>query len=145
MNFVPIMDTENHEQILTGFRYSTIAWEEGDDEPFHEEVGYWLWDSAACQVMKCFSIPRGMAVIAGGSVKSEATIFELAAVLGDPTYGICSNKFLDQQFQTVRYDLKIEKISENEFTYGENTQMKMPSRDEIFDHTERNTLRRKGC
>ena len=55
MIFEPIGDVENHEQILYALRYHTKAWEEGDDEePFHEEVGYFIWDQANKQVMKSF-------------------------------------------------------------------------------------------
>jgi hypothetical protein len=36
MEFEPIGDVENHEQVLYALSYSTKAWEEGDDEePFH--------------------------------------------------------------------------------------------------------------
>ena len=66
MNFKPIGDVNNHEQVLYVLRYNTKAWEEGsDDEPFHEEVGYFIWDKANSQVMKTFTVPRGIAVNAG--------------------------------------------------------------------------------
>ena len=45
MTFTPIGDVNNHEQKLYALRYSTLAWEEGhDEEAFHEEVGYFIWD-----------------------------------------------------------------------------------------------------
>ena len=44
MTFEEIGDVDNHEQKLFGLRYHTKAWEEGNDkDPFHEEVGYFLW------------------------------------------------------------------------------------------------------
>ena len=64
--------------------------------PFHEELGYWMWDAANQQVMRCFIVPRGVNVIAGGTVEADATSFELSADVGSETYGICSNKFLDE-------------------------------------------------
>jgi hypothetical protein len=143
MYFEPIGDVENHEQLLYALRYHTKAWEQGDDEkPFHEEVGYFIWDKANSQVMKSFIVPRGVAVQAGGTADINATEFSLSATLGSATYGICSNIFLHDEFQTVRHDVKYEFIDEDTFSYDENTQLKIKGQEKIFDHIERNTLKR---
>jgi hypothetical protein len=146
MMFEPIGDVENHEQVLYALRYHTKAWEEGehglDDKPFHEEVGYFIWDKVNRQVMKSFIVPRGIAVNAGGDADENATEFKLSAELGSHTYGLCSNKFLDEEFQTVRYDVKFEFLDEDEFSYDENTQIKIKGQNRIFDHTEKNVLKR---
>jgi hypothetical protein len=146
MIFEPIGDVNNHEQVLYALRYHTKAWEEGKhgpaDDPFHEEVGYFLWDKVRRQVMKSFIVPRGVAVNAGGDAEQDSTEFKLSAELGSHTYGLCSNKFLDEEFQTVRYDVKFEFIDEDVFTYDENTQIKIKGQGRIFDHTERNTMRK---
>jgi hypothetical protein len=144
MNFEPIGDVNNHEQVLYALRYSTKAYEEGDDEEaFHEEVGYFIWDKDNRQVMKSFIVPRGIAVNAGGEADINATEFSVLAQLGSSTYGLCSNKFLDQEFQTISYELKIEFIDEDEFSYDENSKIKIKGQEKIFDHTEKNILKRK--
>jgi len=141
MVFEPAGDIENHEQLLYALRYSTMAWEEGDDEePFHEEVGYFIWDKANRQVMKSFIVPRGIAVNAGGDANIDDIEFTVKAELGSPTYGLCSNKFLDEQFQTISYEVKFELLDENRFLYNENTRIKITGQDQIFDHTEKNEL-----
>jgi hypothetical protein len=142
MIFEPIGEVENHEQILYGLRYSTKAWEEGaeDEKPFHEEVGYWLWDEKNKQIMKSFNVPRGISVTAGGTADANSNIFEMAADVGSETYGICSNKFLDEEFKSIRYELKIEKINENSFRYDEDTLIKIKGQKDIFHHTEKNVL-----
>jgi len=143
MIFEPIGDVENHEQLLYALRYHTKAWEQGDDEaPFHEEVGYFIWDKSNRQVMKSFIVPRGIAVNAGGEVDVNSTEFTVKAELGSNTYGISSNPFLDKEFQTVSYEVKFEFIDENVFSYDENTRIKVKDREEIFDHTEKNILRK---
>lgn len=146
MTFEPIGDVGNHEQLLYVLRYHTKAWEEGEDAPddkaFHEEVGYFIWDKAHRQVMKSFIVPRGIAVNAGGDGNENATEFKLSAVLGSNTYGVCSNKFLDEEFQTVRYDVKFEFLDEDTFSYEENTQIKIKGQARVFDHIERNVLKR---
>ena len=143
MNFEPIGDVENHEQLLYAIKYDTKAWEEGnDDDPFHEEVGYFIWDKQNRQVLKSFIVPRGIAVNAGGSADINSTEFIVKAELGSPTYGLCSNKFLNDEFQTISYEVKFVLINENEFSYDENTRIKIKGQDRVFDHTEKNTLKR---
>jgi hypothetical protein len=142
IRFEPMGAVNNHEQVLYGLRYSTVAWRLGEPAPFHEETGYWLWDPKDRQVLRCFLVPRGIAVIAGGTVAPDARRFTLAAVLGSPTYGICSNQFLDREFQTVRYDVTVTINDDGSFGYDEDTQLKLPARAEIFHHTDRNTLHR---
>ena len=142
LTFVPFGPVDNHEQKLWGLRYSTCAWRLGETDSFHEETGYWMWDAAAEQVFRCFLVPRGIAVIAGGTVKADAKSFELEATLGSTTYGIVSNPFLDREFRTERYTLKVTLHDDGSFEYEEDTIMRMPGRDRLFHHTDRNRLRR---
>ena len=92
--------------------------------------------------MKSFIVPRGIAVQAGGEADINATDFTVKAELGSTTYGISSNKFLDEEFQTVSYEAKFEFVDEDVFTYDENTRIKIKGQDKIFDHTEKNTLKK---
>ncbi len=142
ITLVPINSVQNHEQTLRGLRYATTAWRLGETDPFHEELGYWLWDAQASQVMRCFMVPRGVSVIAGGTAKAGDTSFALSAELGSPTFGICSNPFLDREFKTVRYELKVTLINDDNFSYEEDTQILMKGRTEIFHHIDKNTLTR---
>jgi len=142
MSFEPIGCVANHEQALQGLRYATTAWRLGETDPFHEEVGYWLWDGAARQVMRCFLVPRGVTVLAGGSAEPDASRLVLAADLGSATFGIASNPFLHEHFRTVRYDLTVTVNDDGSLAYEEDTQLQMPDRPEVFHHTDTNTLRR---
>jgi hypothetical protein len=142
MIFVPFGPTNNHEQSLYCLRYSKTAWRIGEADPFHEELGYWLWDAAEKQVMHCFMVPRGVTVIAGGTAEATAKQLNLAADLGSPTYGICSNKFLDREFKTVRFEMKITFNDDGSFTYEQDTQLLMKGRKEVFHHRDSNTVKR---
>ena len=108
----------------------------------HEEVGYWLWDPKEKQVLRCFIVPRGIAVIAGGTTDPTAQTFALSADVSSETYGICSNQFLDREFKTVRYELKVIIHDPNSFTYEEDTQIRIKGNGEIFHHRDKNTLKR---
>ncbi len=144
MTFTPIGAVNNHEQQLYGLRYATTAWPVGEEDPFHEELGYWLWDAEAKQVLRCFMVPRGVTVIAGGTVEADAKSFQLSAEVGSETYGICSNKFLDKEFKTVRYELKITIHDDDSFSYEEDTQLQIKGQPELFHHIDKNTLKRVG-
>ena len=144
MTFEPTGLVENHEQKLHGLRYATVAWRLGEDEPFHEELGYWMWDAEAKQVLRCFLVPRGVSVLAGGSAEPDARSFELRAEVGSETYGICSNRFLDREFKTVRYELEFEKRDADTIRYREDTVLEIRGQDEPFHHADENTLIRIG-
>lgn len=143
LTFEPLGPVRNHAQTLYGLRYATKAWPRGSKDPFHEELGYWLWDPAARQVLRCFLIPRGVTVLAGGTVEPGARQFELRAEAGSPTYGICSNQFLDREFKTVRYTLKVTILDERTFSYEEDTELQIPGQP-IFHHRDGNTLTKVG-
>ena len=64
--FKPFGPVENGRQVLYGLDYRTAAWRDEEENPFHTEVGYWLWDAADGQVMRCFMVPRGTVILAGG-------------------------------------------------------------------------------
>jgi hypothetical protein len=140
MTFDPMGPVQNHEQTLYGLRYATTVWRIGEMDPFHEELGYWLWDAQATQVFRCFIVPRGVSVIAGGTVEPSATSFSLAADVSSHTYGICSNIFLDKAFKTVRYELTVTLLDGDRLRYKEDTQLQIPGQTELFHHTDQNTL-----
>jgi len=70
---------ENGSQVLYGLDYRMAAWRGSEENPFHTEVGYWMWDARDSEVVRCFLIPRGSAVVAGGIVAADATTYTLKA------------------------------------------------------------------
>jgi len=132
----------NGPQTLYGLRYSTTVWPLGDDEPFHEETGYWLWDSQRAQVMRCFMVPRGVTVLAGGKTTPDATSFTMSAKLGSACFGILSNPFLDEHFRTVHYDVTVTLSPDGALSYHEDAQLLIPRLSEPFHHTDCNRLLR---
>ena len=138
---VPFGPADNHEQHLWGLSYTRSAFRLGVEKSFHEQLGFWLWDPKAKQLFHSFMIPRGMTVLAGASCDAKARVINLAAEVGSPTFGICSNPYLDAEFRTVRYDMKLT-IDDNGFSYEEDTVILMKGRKELFHHIDKNTLRR---
>ena len=142
ITFTPLGPVVNGQQVLYGLRYSTVAWPLIQEQPFHEEVGYWLWDADRKQVMRCFMVPRGVAVNAGGTAETDAKEFHMAAEVGSVIYGILSNPFLDEVMKTVRYELTVTIHEPGKFSYTEDTQLQIAGHQEIFHHTDQNTLKR---
>jgi hypothetical protein len=140
----PIGLVENHQQSLYGLRYAKTAWRIGAESSFHEEVGYWLWDAAAGQVMLTFIVPRGVTVLAGGTVAPDAKTLALSARVGSEVFGICSGPFLDEQFKTLRYDIALTVHDDGSFSYKQNTQLQIKGQSGVFLHTDENTLRKVG-
>ena len=142
MTFEPIGPVVNGPQTLYGLRYSTVAWPLIQEQPFHEEVGYWLWDAERKQVMRCFIVPRGVVVNAGGASDPDAKEFCMVADAGSGVYGILSNPFLDEAMKTVRYELSVTIHEAWKFSYKEDTQLQIADRPDVFHHTDQNTLKR---
>jgi len=145
--FEPLGPVNNGPQALYGLRYSMTAWRlgegegEGEADAFHEEVGYWLWDADRKQVLRCFMVPRGVLINAGGDAEANSTSFHLEADVGSETYGILSNQYLDETYKTKKYILDVN-MQDGQFSYKENTQLWIPINEAIFDHTDQNTLQK---
>jgi hypothetical protein len=133
---------DNGAQRLYGLDYRMAAWRHGEDNPFHTEIGYWLWDAAAGEVMRCFMVPRGSTLLAGGAATPDAMTFSLEANIGTEVYGILSNKYLTARARTTKYVCKVS-LEGDAFTYDSCTTYVHGTGGEIA-HTDRNTLRRLG-
>ena len=120
----PFGPVENGSQTLYGLDYRMAAWRGTEENPFHTELGYWLWDATDGQVMRCFLIPRGSALIAGGAVAPDATAFTLGAEVGSETYGNASE--------------------EGVFRYEEVSLIEHGKLTEHLSHTDSNTLYKIG-
>ena len=144
LTFEPVGPVVNGPQVLYGLRYATTAWPRGEEDAFHEEVGYWLWDPRDRQVMRCFMVPRAVLVNAGATVAPDARRFTLSAEVGSETYGILSNRFLDEAFKTIRYEVEVTLHEDGSFSYAEDTVLAIHGQGEPFHHTDRNRLTRRG-
>jgi hypothetical protein len=140
----PIDRQTNGPQLFYGLRYHTHIVKPGEDETFHDQVGYWLWEPATKTVTLTLGIPRGQVLLAGGTAEPDATEFRVEAALGSEIYGILSNPFLDQVFKTLSYSMSVQAHPDGTWSYEEVGMLDIPDRDEPFPHTDRNTLTRIG-
>jgi hypothetical protein len=139
----PFGPVDNGSQHLYGLDYKSAMWRGDEENPFHTEVGYWLWDAATGEVIKGFVVPRGITVLAGGTAGAGATEFTLKAARGEAQYNIGENCYLAKNASTLSYGVTIS-VGEDAWSYDETTMLRMNEFTEPFAHTDHNTLRRVG-
>ena len=103
----PFGPVDNGSQSLYGLDYKSAMWRGDEENPFHTEVGYWLWDAATGEVLRGFVVPRGITVLAGGVAAADATTFTMRAEAGAPQYSIGENTYLAKNASTLSYDVTI--------------------------------------
>ena len=132
---------DNGPQCLYGLDYRMAAWRGDEENPFHTEIGYWLWDAAEGQVLRCFLVPRGTMVLAGGDATADATSFSLTAKCGSEEYGILSNRYLAQEARTTDYSCLVT-CDGNTYSYESTVVVDLPKYCGTMQHTDTNTLKR---
>jgi hypothetical protein len=140
VTLAPFGPVDNGKQRLFGLDYRMAAWREGEADAFHTEVGYWLWDADGGHVMRCFMVPRGSTVLAGGTARPDDKRFSVEANVGSETYGIMSNLSLAARARTTKYTCDVTAEGEG-FTYTSTTTY-VHATGGVIAHTDRNTLRR---
>src|ERR1700723_2649486 len=88
VTFKPFGPVDNGNQHLYGLDYKSAMWRNDEDNPFHTEVGYWLWDGDTGEILRGFVVPRGITVLAGGETHADTGSFTVRAAVGDPQYPI---------------------------------------------------------
>jgi len=141
ITFKPFGPVDNGAQRLYGLDYKMAAWRIGEEDPFHTEVGYWLWDGDLGHVIRGFVIPRGSVILAGGEVAADATSFTLRADADSDEYGICSNTYLFNNARCTSYVFNLS-VDGDTLTYDQDSVLVMNEYDEPYHHTDANKLQR---
>ena len=139
----PFGPVDNGVQQMFGLDYRMAAYSQGQHEPSHTAVGYWLWDAANGEFMRSFMVPRGQTVIAGGSAKADSKVIELRAERGSTSYGVLSNKHLEDNALTPSYTCTLT-IGDGEWSYDETTTYEVKAKGLTIVHRDRNTLKKVG-
>lgn len=140
--FEPAGDLQNAEsQTLACVRYHQEVRRKENDEVFHDETGYWMWDAREQVIMHSLTIPRAVCVLAGAKYVANkdqrAVTLNVSAKLDDPDWGILQSPFMRDNARTVGFDHKIV-IDGNRLSYAETTWLEIYGRS--FEHTDENVL-----
>ena len=139
--FGPVL---NGRQELYGLDYRSAMWRGDEENPFHTEVGYWLWDGSTGEVLRGFVVPRGIAVLAGGTAAADATTFTMTAHPGEGPYRIGEGTYLARNASTMSFEMTVTVHDDTSWSYEERTMLRMEGMDEPFAPTDRGRLRRVG-
>jgi len=133
--------TNAEKQTLSVLRYHQVVSRKSDDNVFHNETGYWMWDAQTNTVMHSLTIPRGVCLLAGGNVdkssQSSMTVLDVSAAADDKDWRIIESPFMQKNARTVRFTQHIE-VSGDQMSYSEKTELDIYGKK--FDHTDSNTL-----
>lgn len=142
--FKPIPVVENGPQTMHGLNYSMTAWRHGEEDidPFHDEVGYLLWEPATNQVLRCFAVPRGIAILGGGTAQATDRSLYFRADPGSPSYGLVQNRHLIDQATCGLFESTFTINDDGTFSYTSDLVLKLTATGEEMHHTDRNTLHR---
>ena len=140
----PIDRQTNGPQLYYGLRYHTHIVKPGEVETFHDQVGYWLFEPLREQVVFSLTIPRGQAVLAGGTASADAREFTVRAERGSEVFGISSAPFLDVNFRTTRFEMTVRTGTDGTWSYEQETLLEVNGRSGTFSHTDTGYLRKVG-
>jgi hypothetical protein len=138
--FEPIGAVSNAEtQNLAVLRYHQVVSRKSNDEVFHNETGYWMWDSEQHLVTQTLTIPRGVCLVAGGSFETEADRLTIVvhAAASDANWPIVESPFMRDNASTVSF-LRTISVGPETLSYEQITVVDIYGR--RFDHTDHNDL-----
>ncbi len=126
-------------QTLAVLRYHQVVSRKSDRNVFHNESGYLSWDAEQNLVIQGLTIPRGVALVAGGHCPNpESATFEVKA--GDNDWPISQSPFMRDNAKTTAFSHKIS-VTGDTMSYSETTSLEIYGKK--FEHTDENTLTRK--
>ncbi len=142
--FRPIPKQENGKQSMEGLTYQMTAWRHGEEamDPFHDEVGYLLWDKARGQIMRAVVFGRGIAILAGSSAQPRDKVLHFNAKPGEASYGILQNPYLLERAELKDFKSSFTVHDDGTLSYTSDLLLKLAATGSEMHHTDRNTLHR---
>ncbi len=143
ITFTAIGDVTNAEsQVLSAVHYRQMVQRKSNDEVFHHETGYWMWDKSAKIVMHSFVIPRGVCVLAGGEYAETENangdvVLSVAAGIDDSNWHIIQSPFMQEKARTTEFRHTIT-VGKGRLSYTETTFVDIYGK--VFEHTDQNEL-----
>ena len=143
-DFTPIPLQENGQQKLWGLSYTMTAWRHGEEamDPFHDEVGFLLWDKANGQVIRNVVFGRGIAILAGSDAQPGDRVLHFDAKPGDPSYGILQNRYLMERAEIKDFTSTFTFNEDGTLSYVSDLLLRLAATGAEMHHTDENTLRR---
>jgi len=134
--------TNAESQTLSVIRYHQVVSRKTDNEVFHDETGYWMWDASTETIMHSLTIPRAVCVLAGGQYTGATNeqgdvIIEVSAGIQDKDWGIIQSPFMQENARTTGFRHKVI-LGSDTLSYSETTMVEIFGK--IFEHIDENEL-----
>ena len=129
-------------QDLAVVHYRQIVQLKSNDEIFHDQTGYWMWDAKTEIIMHSLTIPRAVSVLAGGIHNGKEAsdgnfIMEVSATFNGKDWGIIQSPFMRDNARTTEFIQQII-IGKDNLSYSQTTTVEIYGK--IFEHTDQNEL-----
>ncbi len=129
-------------QVLSVVHYRQIVQRKSNNEVFHDETGYWMWDPKTETVMQSLVIPRAVCVLAGGKYTgikntADSVIVEVTANIDDKDWKIIQSPFMQENARTTEFRHEIT-VGKGQLSYSETTLIEIYGK--VFEHTDNNEL-----
>ena len=135
--------TNAGKQTLAVIRYHQKVYRKSDNQQFHDQIGYWIWDGAEQTVMFTLTIPRAVALVAGGpfdlnSIKDRSAFISVESEEGSD-WGVAQSPFMRDNAKTKGFKIEM-KIDGENLSYSQTTFLDIYGR--AVDHTDKSQLLR---
>lgn len=143
ITYTAIGDVKNAEsQNLSMLHYRQIVQRKSNNEIFHDETGYWMWDSQNQIVMHSLTIPRGVCVLAGGPYTGAkdtdgSVMLNVSAKIDDSDWSIIQSPFMMKNARTTEFRHHVT-VGNGKLSYSETTILDIYGN--VFEHTDQNEL-----
>lgn len=145
ITFEAIGDVTNAEtQTLAVLHYRQIVSRKSDNNVFHDETGYWMWDPKTSTVIHSLTIPRAVCVLAGGKYAGETDeagniLLKVEASLDSRDWSIIQSPFMRDKARTTSFRQQVA-LGPDTLSYTETTMLHIYGR--AVEHTDSNELTR---
>lgn len=143
ITYTAIGDVTNAEsQVLSALHYRQIVQRKSNNKIFHDETGYWMWDSKAKLIMHSLVIPRAVCVLAGGKYNGTknsdgSIIINVTASIDDKNWQIIQSPFMQENARTTEFRHEIT-VGNGKLSYSETSIIAIYGK--VFEHTDQNEL-----
>ena len=132
--------TNAEKQTLAALRYHQKVYKKSTGEPFHDQLGYWIWDAADQRMMFTLTIPRGVSLVAGGIAEVGADSTKITVESAEESdWGVAQSPFMRDNAKTKGFKMELT-VSGDTMEYAQTTFLDIYGRD--FDHTDKSSLKR---
>ncbi|HEY7858341.1 MAG TPA: FABP family protein, partial [Candidatus Nanopelagicales bacterium] len=94
------------------------------------------------QVIRCFAVPRGLAILAGGDAGPRDKKLTFVATPESDAYGLCENKYLLERARATSFTSIFSLNDDGTVSYTSDLVLTLAATGDEMHHTDRNTLHR---